>query len=90
MYQVFANRDFFGKPIYKKGDYNELMPAWTKAYSGTAKWMVNSAEFINEVSGGDKYRQGNVDLNPATIEHLFEGYLGGMGKTANQLLRLYQ
>jgi len=87
LYQVFANRDFFGKPIYKKGDYNELMPAWTKAYSGTAKWMVNSAEFINEVSGGDKYRQGNVDLNPATIEHLFEGYLGGMGKTANQLYK---
>jgi hypothetical protein len=87
LYQVFANRDFFGKPIYKKGDYNELMPAWTKAYSGTAKWMVNSAEFINEVSGGDKYRQGNVDLNPAAIEHLFEGYLGGMGKTANQLYK---
>lgn len=87
LYQVFRNKDFFGKPIYKKGDYNELMPAWTKAFSGTAKWMVNSAEFINEVSGGDKYMQGEVDLNPATIEHVFEGYFGGMGKTANQLYK---
>lgn len=87
LYQVFANRDFFGKPIYKEGDYNELLPAWTKAYNGTAKWMVNSAEFINEVSGGDKYKRGGVDLNPATIEHVFEGYLGGMGKTANQLFK---
>lgn len=86
-YQVMRNRDFFGKPIYKKNDYNELMPAWTKAFSGTAKWMVNSAEFINEVSGGDKYMQGSVDLNPATIEHVFEGYFGGMGKTANQLYK---
>lgn len=87
IYQVFANRDFFGKPIYKKNDRNELMPAWTKAFSGTAKWMVNSAEFINEVSGGDKYVSGGVDLNPATIEHVFEGYFGGMGKTANQLFK---
>lgn len=87
LYQVFANKDFFGKPIYKKGDYNDLMPAWTKAFNGTAKWMVNSAEFINEVSGGDKYMQGVIDLNPAIIEHIFEGYLGGMGKTANQLYK---
>lgn len=86
-YQVLTNRDFFGKPIYKKNDYNDLMPAWTKAFSGTAKWMVNSAEFLNEVSGGDKYMQGGVNLNPATIEHVFEGYFGGMGKTANQLYK---
>lgn len=86
-YQIFTNRDFFGKPIYKKNDYNELMPAWTKAFSGTAKWMVNSAELLNEVSGGDKYMTGGVDLNPAVVEHVFEGYFGGMGKTANQLFK---
>lgn len=86
-YQVLTNKDFFGKPIYKKNDYNELMPAWTKAFSGTAKWMVNSAELLNEVSGGDKYMQGGVDLNPAAIEHVLEGYFGGMGKTANQLYK---
>lgn len=87
LYQVFRNKDFFGKPIYKKGDYNEDMPAWTKAYNGTADWMVNSAEFLNELSGGDKYMKGEVDLNPATLEHVFEGYFGGMGKTANQLYK---
>lgn len=87
LYQAFTNRDFFGKPIYKKSDYNEVMPAWTKAYTGTAKWMVNSAEFINEVSGGDKYMQGAIDMNPAVIEYIFEGYFGGMGKTANQLYK---
>ena len=87
LYQAFTNRDFLGKPIYKKSDYNEVMPAWTKAYTGTAKWMVNSAEFINEVSGGDKYMQGAIDMNPAVIEYIFEGYFGGMGKTANQLYK---
>ena len=25
--QVWRNKDFFGKPIYKKNDFNELMPA---------------------------------------------------------------
>lgn len=82
--QVWRNKDFFGKPIYKKNDFNELMPAFTKAYSGTNKQLVKSAELLNEAFGGDKYTK-KMDVNPAAVEHIFEGYFGGMGKTINQL-----
>ena len=40
---------------------------------------TNSAEFINEFTGGDKYKTGLIDPNPARLEHLFTGYLGGFG-----------
>lgn len=84
-YQVMTNTDYFGKPIYKDKDYNKLMPEWTKAYSGTSKQLIRCAELLNELSGGDKYMKGALDINPAVVEHFFESYFGGMGKTVNQL-----
>ena len=74
-----ANKDSTGKPIYRDNGFNKELPEWTKAYAGTSKWLVNSAELLNELTGGDKYKSGVVDINPARLEHLFTGYLGGFG-----------
>lgn len=82
--QLVVNKDYFGKPIYKKNDYNELDPEWTKAYKGTNAWLVNATKWLNEATGGDNVKSGLIDLNPAQIEHLFESYLGGVGKTLNK------
>lgn len=84
IWQSYTNEDFFGKPIYKKTPFNEDMPEYTKAFKGTNKQLMESAEFLNEITGGDKYTKGSIDLNPSIAEHLVEGYLGGMGKTLNQ------
>lgn len=84
IYQVFQNKDFFGKPIYKDS-FNELMPEWTKAYAGTSKALVSSTKLLNEVTGGDKYDRGLLNMNPAIFEHFFESYFGGLGKTINQV-----
>lgn len=84
-YQVMTNKDFFGKPIYKETDFNVLMPEFTKAYKGTSSALVASSELLNEVTGGDKYTRGWANVNPAKVEHIFEGYFGGMGKTINQI-----
>lgn len=74
-----TNKDWTGKPIYRDNGFNKELPEWTKAYTGTSKWLVNSAELMNELTGGDKYKSGVVDANPARLEHLFTGYLGGFG-----------
>ena len=60
------------------------MPEWTKTYNGTTKWLKNLSEWTNELTGGNKYKRGWVDVNPAKVEHLFESYFGGMAKTINQ------
>lgn len=82
--QSFENKDFTGKPIFRKNEWNEYLPAWRKAYAGTNKDIVASTEFLNSITGGDYATRGNVDLNPAIIEHLFEQYAGGVGKVINQ------
>jgi len=82
--QLIANKDFFGVPIYKKNEFNKENPDWTKAYKGTSSVLVNGTKWLSNMTGGDNVVKGNVDLNPAIIEHLFEGYLGGLGKTLNK------
>lgn len=87
-WQLNQNEDFTGKPIYKKYDFNQNSPEWTKAYKGTSGWLVDLSEWTNELGGGDKYRTSDVSMlnwNPAKVEHLFEAYFGGLGKTFNQL-----
>ena len=82
--QAYVNEDYFGKPIYKDTPYNKNAPEYTKAYKSTSDVMVEMAEFLNDISGGDEVNPGAIDLNPAQIEHVIEGYLGGVGKTINQ------
>lgn len=82
--QLSRNKDYTGKPIYKENSFNENMPEWTKTYNGITKWLKNLSEWTNELTGGNKYKRGWVDVNPAKVEHLFESYFGGMAKTINQ------
>jgi hypothetical protein len=88
IFQVAANQDFFGVPIQKERYGNNNTPSWRLAYSGTNQSLVNATREINEATGGDYATKGKINLNPATIEHLFEGYFGGMGKTVNQTAKL--
>ena len=80
-YEVGINTDWTGKPIYRDNPFNKPLPEWTKAYKGTTEMLVKSTELLNEISGGDKYKTGAIDLNPAIVEHLIYGYLGGFAQT---------
>lgn len=84
-WQINQNEDFTGKPISKKTAFNELDPEFKRVYKGTSGWLVDSSRFLNEISDGSDFRKGVIDVNPAEVEHLFESYFGGMGKTLNQL-----
>lgn len=94
--QLIANKDYFGKPIYRKNDWNELYPEWTKAYRCTSAILVNASRLLNEMTGGDDVEKGWIDKwfggylnNPAIIEHLFESYFGGVGKTLNRTAKTF-
>ena len=93
IWEAATNEDFTGKPVYRSTPFNESMPEWTKAYKGTSAWLVDASKKLNEWTGGDKYKKGWMDKiqlkglnlnNPAQVEHIFEGYFGGMAKTINQ------
>ena len=85
---VSNNETWYGTPIWKDTPYNKYMPEWTKAYKSTNKDLIELASVINELSGGNKYRKGAVDLNPAAIEYLLKQYTGGFFTLTNQILNL--
>lgn len=84
--EIVGNKDFFGKPIYKDSPFNQLKPEWQRAYAGTNPYLINGMKVLNSIGGGNNVDKGYwlTDINPAKIEHLFEGYLGGMGKFINK------
>jgi hypothetical protein len=47
-----------------------------------------SMEFINELTGGDKYKKGYIDWNPSAIEYLGEYLGGGRLKFYNRVLKM--
>ena len=88
LYEVVTNESWTGLPIYKQTAYNERDPAYTKAYSNTNKQLVGMSKMLNELSGGDSQKSGWLDVvNPAVVEHLGRGYLGGYFNLVDKLVK---
>lgn len=83
--EVYSNKGWTGMPIYKDTPYNKYMPEWTKAYKSANKYLVGIAKTLNKATGGDAYTKGSVDINPAQIEYLLNGYFGGVSGTIDKL-----
>ena len=83
--EVANNKSWYGSPIWKETEYNKPLPQWTKAFKSANRDLVNLAALLNEVSGGNKYKKGEIDLNPAAIEYLLRQYTGGVFTVYNQL-----
>lgn len=86
--QLIANKDYFGKPVYRRSDYSELDPEWTKAYKGTSGLAIGLSKFINSIGNDNPevHKQGwdGWWSNPDVMEHLAGSYFGGVGKTLIQ------
>ena len=76
-----------GLPLYKDTPYNKDMPEWTKAYKSANKYLVNLSATLNEATGGDKYTKGTIDINPAKLEYMLNGYFGGVSGTIDKLTK---
>lgn len=86
--EAWTNKSWTGLPVYKDTPYNKQDPEWTKAFKNTNTFLVKMCKQLNEWTGGDSVKGGAVDLNPAVMEHLLKGYLGGIMQTANQIGKL--
>ena len=85
--EALTNHSWMGSPIWKDTDYNKAMPDWTKAYKSTGGVYVWLAKELNALTGGDDYKQGRVNINPAQLEYLLKGYFGGLYTAADQIVK---
>ena len=76
--QALANMNTFGRPMYPDDAHNKNMPDSTKYFPGQAGTLAQkAAEKLNALTGGSAYREGLIDVTPATLEGLARGYGGG-------------
>lgn len=81
---VFVNTNFMGQPVYKGGGIGnrQYTPEFKKGMRRTSPALTAWSKFVNDMSGGDDVEKGAMDglfNNPAVMEHLLKGYLGGYG-----------
>ena len=81
------NVSWTGSPIYKDTPYNRSDPEWTKAYRTANSSLVWLSKTLNELTGGDDYKSGLVDFNPAQVEYILKGYFGGAWSFTNKLVK---
>ena len=82
------NKSWTGLPVYKDSPWNKNNPEWTKAYKSANTNLVSGAKWLNEISGGDDYKKGYIDINPAKVEYLFSGMFGGAFTTGDKLVKM--
>lgn len=89
--EAYMNKKWTGLPLYQqKSQWNEDMPEWTKAFKSANPLIVNMTAELNGLTAeyGDKYEKGVVNLNPARIEYMLNGYFGGYATTAQALVKM--
>lgn len=79
------NKGWTGLPVYKDTPFNKNDPEWTKAYASTDTHLVDFAKWLNETSGGDDFKKGSIDINPAKIEYMLNGTFGGLFTFPNKV-----
>lgn len=86
--EVMTNKSWTGMPLYKDTPWNKDMPEWTKTYKSANKQLVGFSKLLNEISGGDAYTSGVIDINPAQVEYLLNGYFGGVSSTIDKFAKM--
>ena len=79
------DKDYAGNKITKASEYNKLDPEWKRAGRGTSSLMIGTTRMLNDLTGGNDYKKGIVDLNPSRLEHVATSMLGGRVEFFKQL-----
>lgn len=91
-YHIVSNKDWTGKPLYKRSPWNTYEPEWQKQFKGEADWEVEASKWLNEMTGGGDHVKGWADgmwtTNPAVWDEIVSGYLGGAGSDAGRFVKL--
>jgi hypothetical protein len=89
--QLAMNENAFGGKIVPQHLLDERGRPDSQKFNGkTWPWLKDAAERVNALSGGNEWREGEVDLSPAAVQHIVESYSGGTGRLVGQVSRLAQ
>ena len=88
--ELYTNKDFTGARIYNdmrflSEDERSRTPNHPNALPNTGKIFVNVSKVLNEISGGNDWDAGFINIHPEAIQHVVEGAGGGLLRTLNKV-----
>lgn len=75
-----ANRDAFGRPIYKEDRATNPTPGYTRSRETASAISQALSEFLNYASGGTAYQKGAISPTADQIDYLAGQLTGGAGR----------
>lgn len=91
---IVRNKDYKGAKVHNdRRFYSEEerkdIPKWRDPLANTDGLYVGLAKVISRITGGDEYGAGWWNPDPNDIEHLVEGYTGGLGTTVEKMRQFF-
>jgi hypothetical protein len=75
-----ANKDAFGRPIYRADRATNPTPGYSRSRESASTINKYIAEFLNYASGGTKYQKGAVSPTADALDYLVGQFTGGVGR----------
>ena len=86
--ELSMNENWFGAPIYPEQFPGDYTPKSKLRKRSDSEWIAAVTSFMNDVTGGNDYYAGQVDLSPQTIGYLVAYGTGGIGRTIGRSSQL--
>jgi hypothetical protein len=83
---IHFNENWTGRPLYPARDADKGKPESQQSFRTDTAASKYVAEKLNELSGGDRYRPGMIDIHPGSIDHVMGAITGGVGKFAKNVV----
>ena len=82
-----TDKDFMGRKITGRSDYNTQDPEWKRAGYNTDDEYIAAAKWWHSLFADNDNERGSwfAEINPSVAEHLIKGYTGGMGSIVGQV-----
>ena len=71
------DEDFMGRQITGRNDFNEDKPEFQRVSYDTLPQLVSFSRWLNNISGGNDYKKGWINVNPSAAGYVASQYLGG-------------
>ena len=81
IYELNSNEDYFGSKIYNENlPFGTPKPDSSMGRRNTPEVFKAVASFLNEVSGGNEFESGSVDVAPESMYYMYKFAVGGTGR----------
>jgi hypothetical protein len=77
---IEANKDAFGRPIYKEDRATNPTPGYLRSRENASEMSKGISYFLNLASGGTKYSKGFVSPTGDEIDYVIGQVTGGLGR----------